>query len=284
MTASIVKYLRGSIMGYLLLYSVICSHFLIQLGRDETFFQFLTSGWYYVDMAYTVSISFLFWTYIYLIFKDTEAKYSMHTALIPGLVRQFCLSLVLPAVLVILTSWAYKRWVWGEDIQQSSFFLYEFYFIVILILLFNVGLYVISLWQKSYGSVDPATHAPAAIGAAEEAQAKPQTLLVESADKVIVLQLSEIALCLLDQNLVFIHTPEGRQYRYAGTLDKLEKLLPPPQFFRANRQAIVNRDNCAHYVVQRSGKIELAVKSEPAETLTISQKKAVDFKSWIQKP
>ncbi|WP_224997122.1 LytTR family DNA-binding domain-containing protein [Cesiribacter sp. SM1] len=285
-----IKHLKGSIFRNLLLYSLVCSHFIIQLGRDESIFEFLTSPWYYLDMGYTVAINLMLWSYIYVVFIGTQEKYPIQTALIPGLIRQFCLSLLLPVLLVILIAWGYKRWVWEENIQESGFFLYEFYFVVVLILLFNLFLYTRALWQQlQQGQVHTP---PVLIGdnnslresiVEEQPEAEPQTLLVASGEKVVVLNLSDIALCQLEQSTVFIHTMEGKHYRYSGTLEKLEKLLPPAQFYRLNRQHIVKHDNCLHYVVQRSGKIELSVKHGTAEPLIISQKRAGDFKIWIRK-
>lgn len=88
----------------------------------------------------------------------------------------------------------------------------------------------------------------------------------------------------LRNELIYLYTNEGKKlitdYK---TLDELEELVDPTQFFRANRQSLVCLDAVASYRTQDSQKLSVSLKS-PNDTLEIlvSKEKAGAFRQWIE--
>lgn len=65
------------------------------------------------------------------------------------------------------------------------------------------------------------------------------------------------------------------------TMDELEEQLDPKQFFRANRQHIINIssiDNIQNYF---SGKLKIKLKRDPEREILVSKEKVPLFKQWL---
>ena len=67
-----------------------------------------------------------------------------------------------------------------------------------------------------------------------------------------------------------------------NSLDEVEELLDPEQFFRANRQFIVNKSAIESYRTHFTGKIELRLLVPTKEEIIISKEKAHQFRGWFE--
>ena len=103
-----------------------------------------------------------------------------------------------------------------------------------------------------------------------------QSLIVHQADKIIPLSVAEIALVFLKNQVIHLHTFAGKEYHIYQTLDELEHKLNP-QFYRVNRQFLVNR-KAINDVSQYFGrKLLLNLSFNFPEQLTISKEKVFHF-------
>lgn len=89
--------------------------------------------------------------------------------------------------------------------------------------------------------------------------------------------------CFLRNELIYLYTTDGKKiitdYK---TLDELTDLVDPAQFFRANRQYIINLDAVAGYRPLDSGKLLVCLKKpNDALELVVSKEKAGAFQQWI---
>ncbi|WP_128544819.1 LytR/AlgR family response regulator transcription factor [Larkinella soli] len=100
----------------------------------------------------------------------------------------------------------------------------------------------------------------------------------------IPVKVSEIAYFTRDQlNFMITHTGERYILDY-DTLDQIEMLLDPHQFYRANRQCIVNIDAVQQVRGLANLKLSLKLKApnHPID-IEISRDKAPSFKKWLEK-
>lgn len=106
------------------------------------------------------------------------------------------------------------------------------------------------------------------------------TLLVNFKEKVIPVQLDEIAIIYLADKLVRLITMSGKSYLAGKSLDELEKLTGP-QWFRVNRQYLVHRQAIedVSYLLGRRLGLNLTISFE--ERITISREKAPQFLQWL---
>jgi hypothetical protein len=254
---------------------------MIQLGRNEGILTLLLTHWYYLDLLTDTLISLMVTSSILYLYRKIDTQYPFTHALLHRLFYQFVCCMMLPCLAIVLLTWGAMALVWQQDIRETSFFTYEFQFVVLIVLLINVWLSLVSLWDIAFERAQQVAETDH--GTRKLEVDKTDTLLIESGEKIIPLAIHKIGLCLMGEEGLCIYTTDGRAYRYAGTLESLESLLPAFLFFRVNRQAIVHRSSCQHFIVQRSGKIDLFLSHPAVEQLAISQKRAADFKIWIQK-
>lgn len=95
---------------------------------------------------------------------------------------------------------------------------------------------------------------------------------------------SEIA-CFARDTLNYIYLFSGERYLFDfSTLDEVEDLLDPHQFYRANRQFIINVDAVQTVKPLENSKLLIRLK-EPNHKLEIdmSREKAPVFKKWLDR-
>ena len=108
-----------------------------------------------------------------------------------------------------------------------------------------------------------------------------QSILVYFKDKMIPVKTGEIRFIYAENGLVYIHTGPD-QFTSQHTMDQLEAMLNPQQFFKANRQFIINRDtiqNVEHYFNRR---LFVKLNCDTPDRIIVSKIKANDFLQWIE--
>jgi two-component system LytT family response regulator len=75
----------------------------------------------------------------------------------------------------------------------------------------------------------------------------------------------------------------GQQvYPIEHTLDELEALLDPQEFFRANRQFIIHRRALKDVVFYFNGRLSLNMTPTTPEAVLISKARVPVFKNWMK--
>jgi len=109
-----------------------------------------------------------------------------------------------------------------------------------------------------------------------------QNIIVNYREKIIPLKINDIQLIYASNGTVNIYTITDKSYVVQYTIEQLEAMLNPQQFFRANRQFIINRDfiqNIEHYF---NRKLIVTTQREFPEKIIISKIKAQPFLKWIE--
>ncbi|RZJ92645.1 MAG: response regulator transcription factor [Chryseobacterium sp.] len=109
-----------------------------------------------------------------------------------------------------------------------------------------------------------------------------QNIIVNYREKIIPLKINNIQLIHASNGTVNIYTASDKSYAVNYTIEQLESMLNPQQFFRANRQFIINRDfiqNIEHYF---NRKLIVSTQTDFPEKIVISKIKAQPFLKWIE--
>lgn len=106
--------------------------------------------------------------------------------------------------------------------------------------------------------------------------------LVNFKDKLLPVSAAEVDYFSIEHETTFLHTFSGQRYPINATLDELEKQVDPHQFYRANRQYLVNFKAVkeVEYFFARKLLLKLAV--PPKEPVVVSKAKASDFLHWME--
>jgi two-component system response regulator LytT len=109
-----------------------------------------------------------------------------------------------------------------------------------------------------------------------------RTLLVYLRDKILPVKTADIAYIHAANGLVSLVTRQNHPYTCQYTMDQLEGMLDPHQFYRANRQFIINREtiqNVQHYFNRR---LVISTSCPTPERIIISKVKATEFLQWME--
>ncbi|TMI65748.1 MAG: response regulator transcription factor [Bacteroidetes bacterium] len=86
------------------------------------------------------------------------------------------------------------------------------------------------------------------------------------------------------ENLFYIYTFSGDKHILDfESMDEIEELLDPKQFYRANRQCIINIDAIASVKPLENSKLVLTLKPVIKLEVDISREKAPQFKKWMDR-
>lgn len=108
-----------------------------------------------------------------------------------------------------------------------------------------------------------------------------RSFLVHYRDKLIPLSAVDIKWFYTQNETVHAAVEGGTHYIIEDTLEKLQVTLDPAQFFRANRQFIVNRAAILEAGFYFNGRLILKVHPVPKEHILISKARVPEFKEWM---
>ncbi|BAV07485.1 two component transcriptional regulator, LytTR family [Filimonas lacunae] len=108
------------------------------------------------------------------------------------------------------------------------------------------------------------------------------SLLVNLREKIIPVQIKDIAYCYLDNTVIELCTLQQQKYFTTNSLDELEKSVNPQQFYRANRQFLINRQAVSNVERLFSRKLAVQLVVDTPEEVMVSKIKAVEFLQWLE--
>lgn len=99
----------------------------------------------------------------------------------------------------------------------------------------------------------------------------------------VVLVPSDEIVCFQKQEVIYLVNNEGKKYiTDYRSLDEIEELLDPEQFFRANRQNIIAMPYIASMHTDELSKVHVKMKASDCDDVVISKEKASVFRRWVE--
>ncbi len=90
-------------------------------------------------------------------------------------------------------------------------------------------------------------------------------------------------LCFYSENgRSFLVAASGKQFAIDFTLERLEELLDPGQFFRINRKVTVNIDQINSIEDHFNHRLTIKLKNKAPVALIVSRKRVKSFKQWLR--
>lgn len=109
-----------------------------------------------------------------------------------------------------------------------------------------------------------------------------KTLLVNARDKIFPLKVEEVAYFYYNEGVVVVCLFNNKQYFIQETMEDLELKLNPTQFYRANRQYIINRNSIVEIERYFSRKLIVHLFIKNPYQVVISKLKASHFLNWLE--
>ena len=110
---------------------------------------------------------------------------------------------------------------------------------------------------------------------------KKHFLIPSKGDKLLPVLVSDLACFYIDAGIVKAFSIDGKTYKFDFTLDELESLLNPEDFFRANRQYIISRTAIKDIDIWFNSRLSVNLKIGVPEKILISKARITEFKRWF---
>lgn len=107
--------------------------------------------------------------------------------------------------------------------------------------------------------------------------------LVKHAQKLVSVDVEEVAYFYSDGRLNFFKTDDGKKYVVDYTMDELEEMLDPSTFFRISRSFYVSVNAVEKIDDYFGNRLMLQLKPAVDKEALVSREKVTDFKKWMGK-
>lgn len=105
--------------------------------------------------------------------------------------------------------------------------------------------------------------------------------LVKVGEKLISVVTEDIAYFFTKNGVVFLVTNRNNKYIMDHVLEEIGSELDPKQFYRLNRQFLVQYKHVAGVHKFAKGKLLIELNPDPGEQVIVSAEKATDFRNWL---
>lgn len=285
--------------------SLLVSSLFIFSGTDSI--SDVTNSRYFLsDMGIAVVLILAVLMYIPAVIQYLEKRYKWQEHFASRLTYNLLAGVILPAIVVFVIMYIYFFVIYEFEANEVHFFYTEYPFSVLVIIAINIAYSAYFFFQDNKRHHDEMLELKhqlytlqsfsgdrtEAAGLQEDdarkekpgsSPEKMRTFIAVSGNKNIPIPVEEISCFYKDGNYTQLKTFASKTYLLNHTLDDLTKNLDEQQFFRANRQYLINRKACDYFTNEDNGKLELFLLPKHDQEIIISQKRAAAFREWINK-
>jgi len=105
--------------------------------------------------------------------------------------------------------------------------------------------------------------------------------LVRVGEQFQSVDIHQVAYFRYDDGLAYIHCLDGRKLPIDQSLDNLENMLHPLEFFRINRKMIIGLTSIHQIHTYFNSRLLLKLKPDSTEEVIVSRDRVSDFKRWM---
>lgn len=111
-----------------------------------------------------------------------------------------------------------------------------------------------------------------------------QRFLIKIGENYKSIKTSSINCFYIKESFAFASTKKGRNYGIDYSLDKIEELINPQDYFRINRNFIVQFDAIKNIIAYSSNRLKIKIENfEENDDIIVSRERVKSFKKWIDR-
>jgi DNA-binding LytR/AlgR family response regulator len=110
-----------------------------------------------------------------------------------------------------------------------------------------------------------------------------QRFIVYVGEQIHTIQTTEIAYIYSVEKSTFIRTKGGKNFPVELSLDKLEQMLSPQDFFRINRQYFIAFESIKKISMLSKSRIKLLLEPTAADETLVSTARTAEFRGWLDR-
>lgn len=265
----------------------LATHYLVVYGIDIPLFKMM-KGWdYWISLFASLPLAIIQIEYVAFITRRLDKKFPWTRDLTKRSLIQAFWGVVVPGMIEFLLGLAYFT-IRERDVFDTFFYTNDYPLAMLMIIVVNFY-YVTFFFIKKYffakKHIEVLTNTVASLQentSEDDAVQLPATFAIQRGPVSIPILQEEIAYFFRDGEANFLKTATGESIFINLTLDDIERVLDINQFFRANRQTIVNYTSVQKWSNIENGKLEIKLEPAYQGQVVISQKRAKEFKQWYK--
>lgn len=272
------------------------SYVLTFYNEDVGFFEAIVTVPYLRAFIASFVIAFILVEYIYRTTVRLDRQLNWQEERVWRMFWQLVMGFVIPALAAFVLAAGFFA-LFGHNILETNYLRHDYTLILLMLAFFNLcTLLMVSFLPKS---VAPAVHLLSDQRNQENGtRQERETVLVETAIRSIKVPVSQIHYAFILQGNVFIRTTDTNSLSdslpYQDTLRTLQEQLDSRQFFRINRQMLINFATCSSFRSNGNRTVEvlldpapyptgLKVSKEHERLCTVSEDRVAAFKLWMDR-
>jgi len=106
--------------------------------------------------------------------------------------------------------------------------------------------------------------------------------VVKVGDRIRSVPADEILCFYSLAKATYIQTVDDRHYVMDHSLEQIETLVDPVQFFRVNRKFIIAMDSIADIISYTNSRLKVTLNHKTEEEIIVAREKVKDFRQWLE--
>lgn len=106
-------------------------------------------------------------------------------------------------------------------------------------------------------------------------------IVVRYADVIKTVDIENIAYFYTEEKYTYLYTFDSQRYPIDYTLDQLDHMIDPKNYFRINRQVIVNFKAIEKMIAYSKARVKIILKPAPSFETIVSTERSPYFKEWL---
>ena len=107
--------------------------------------------------------------------------------------------------------------------------------------------------------------------------------MIKTGDNIVSVKTADVAHFIFEDGIVLLVTAANNKYPVDFTLDQLEPMLDPAEFFRTNRKTIININSIQKTGTYFNSRLKITSPHLHDDYAIVSRERVNDFKEWLGK-
>jgi len=105
--------------------------------------------------------------------------------------------------------------------------------------------------------------------------------MVKVGEKILTVRTEDILAFYSFEKTTFLHTAKHRNYIIDYSLEELEGMIDPSNFFKINRKYIVSIDACSRIIAWSNNRLKIDIEGIDDPKIVVARERVKEFKSWL---
>lgn len=110
-----------------------------------------------------------------------------------------------------------------------------------------------------------------------------ERFVIKVGEHLKTIEVKNILYFYSQEKATFCHTTDGRNHIIDFTLEQLETLVDPADYFRMNRKYLVRNDGIQDIIAYTNSRLRLVLKNSQDSDVIVARERVLEFRQWLDR-